>query len=137
MADYRELINGAINKIRETAEGKSLQELIDSGVQRAESFGEAAKTAMSLSSDKAELQRTFAEIGKLFYEQNRLTAPEYYAELFENASKLEQLIAEKEEAVINYKNGAFAPGEPEEDPDIEVEIIEFGQSAEGEDSEQP
>ena len=68
-------VTGAVERVKDVAASTGVLEVYEKGAQRAKSFGSATKITLDLNRDHKELERVFAEIGKLYYEQAK-DAPE-------------------------------------------------------------
>ena len=96
-------VTGAVEKVKEAAAGTGIPDVFEKGTQRAKSFGSATRLTLDLNRDHKELERVFAEIGKLYYEQTNGTADGFFVPLFEQAENLRRAIAEKESEIEAYK----------------------------------
>ena len=96
-------VAGAVGKVKDAAAGTGIPDVIEKGAQRARSFGSATKLTLDLNRDHKELERVFAEIGKLYYEQTNGAADGFFVPLFEQVETLRQAIAEKEAEIEAYK----------------------------------
>ena len=142
MADFKDIIFGTLNslvekakdfaksdtvtqfvgKVKDTAENSSVREIYEQGTGRAKSYGKIAKLNLEINGESQELNRVFAEIGKLYYEQAKDAPEGFYAGLFAQAQALADSIAAKEAEIRDLK--AVSP-EADVDPDIDVEIGDF------------
>ena len=127
MADYKDIITGTIaslvDKVKGAAENGAVRNVYEQGTSRAKSYGQIAKYSIELNGDREELKRVFSEIGKLYFDQAKDAPGEFFAPLFEKASEISQRIAEKEEYIKAMK-AEFAPKDPEEGIDVEIEDFE-------------
>ena len=99
------------SKVREVTESERVRGLYEQGAERVKNVAKAARLTLDSSRDSAELKKVYAEIGKLYFEENR-SAPELlYAGLF---SQAEELLAELTEAdaffsvILDYPDAAEA-----------------------------
>ena len=106
MADYKDLVGGILNRARDAAQDAGITGVIEKGAQRAKSFGNATKLTLDLGRDHRELERVFAESGKLCYEQASGLGEGAFAPLFAQATALREAIAVKEAEIEAYKAGA-------------------------------
>ena len=106
MADYKDLVGGILNRARDAAQDAGITGVIEKGAQRAKSFGNATKLTLDLGRDHRELERVFAEIGKLCYEQASGLGEGAFAPLFAQATALREAIAAKEAEIEAYKAGS-------------------------------
>lgn len=131
MADYKDIITGTINslisKAKDVAQNSTVRDLYDTGLNRAKTYGQAAKMVLEVNGETEELKKVYTEIGKLYYEQNKDNPEGYFVPLFEHVQRLTDSIFEKEEAVRSIRNRVSDEyGDDEEyDEDIDVEIGEF------------
>ncbi|MDY5113202.1 hypothetical protein [Bilifractor sp. HCP3S3_D3] len=71
----------------------------------AQDLGSAASTKAKLEMEKAKLKDIYAELGSLYYRENKDTPPFEYSDLFERIEKGEQAVADYEEIIDkNLKN---------------------------------
>ena len=144
MADYKDIISGTINslkdkakelaqsepvtqfvgKVKDTAENNTVRDIYSQGTGRAKSYGRIAKLNLEINGENQELNRVFTEIGKLYYEQAKDAPEGFFAALFTQAQALTDSIAAKEEEIRAMKADLAAAAEST-DADIEVEIGEF------------
>ncbi len=110
-------VTDVVGRVKDAAAGTGVLEVYQKGAQRAKSFGSATKTTLDLNRDHKELERIFAEIGKLCYEQNRGAPEGFFAPLFEQVDALRASIAAKEAEVEAYK----ASFEGKASPDVKAE----------------
>lgn len=110
-------VAGAVNRVRDMAENSSVRDVYEQGAGRAKVYGAMAKLTLEINGDSTELERVYAEIGRLCYEQNRHAPEGFYAPLFAQAESLESRIAEKQAAVSALRGGSA-------EADIEVDIVE-------------
>lgn len=135
MADIKDMFNGAFSKVmemaqtsgvadkvRDIAETSGVKDAYVQGAERMKAYGDLAKLTMSLNGDSSELRRVYAEIGRLYFEENRMNPEGFYAPLFSQAEELSEKIraaqAEIDECREKYRSR-------KEEKDIEVEIAEF------------
>ena len=129
MADYKDIISGTItniiDKVKDVAENGTVKEIYEQGATRAKSYGRIAKLSFEINGDSEELKRIYAEIGRMYFEQNRDCAPDgFFAPLFAQAAQVAGRIAEKEQEIQAMK-AEFDTGAAEAEPDIDVEISQF------------
>ena len=98
-----EPVAGAVGRVKEAAAGVGVLEVYQKGAERAKSFGAATKTTLDLNRDHKELERVFAEIGRLYYEQAKEAPEGFFAPLFQQVETLHTAIASKEEEIEAYK----------------------------------
>ena len=75
MADYKDIITGTLNnivgKVKEVADSGAIKDIYEHGANRAKSYGQMAKLSLEINGDSEELKRVYAEIGRLYYDQQR------------------------------------------------------------------
>ena len=103
MSDYKDFVGGLLNKAKDMASGTGITEVLEKGTMRAKNFGSATKTTLDLSRDHKELERVFAEIGKLYYEQAAAAPDGFFVPLFEQVAMLRESIAAKQAEIDAYK----------------------------------
>ena len=131
LAKVKDAGTQGLEKAKEAVQASGIPEVYEKGLSRARSFGSATRQTLELNRDHTELDRVFAEIGKLFYEQNRKAPEGFFAPLFEQVEKLRETIGVKEAELENYR-AQFAPG-TENTPDgrsegaekLDSDIAEF------------
>ena len=100
MASYRDLFSSTIqslgDKIRDVSDRSGVKELYDRGAERAKSYAQAAKLSMAIRSANEELNKTYAALGKLSFEQNANAPDACYAGLFAQAQEILTRRQEKE-----------------------------------------
>ncbi|MBQ9664527.1 MAG: hypothetical protein IJV40_15380 [Oscillospiraceae bacterium] len=120
-----EAIGGAVEKVKDAAASTGITDVIEKGTQRARSFGTATRNTLDLNREHRELERVFAEIGKLYYEQAQSTAEGFFVPLFEQVTALQDTIAAKEAEIEAYRASfGTAPAEAGE-TGLESRIDDF------------
>ena len=103
--DYKEILGELLGKAKDFTENTGVKEIYEKGAQRAKSFGNAAKLTLDLNSDHKELDRIYAEIGRLYVSQleSSGSSPEgFFAPLVEQLGVLRQSIEAKQAAYDDY-----------------------------------
>ena len=121
-------VNDAIRSVRNAAASTGVLGVYEKGAQRVKSFGSATKLTVDLNRDHTELQRVFAEIGRLCYEQNHDNPEGFFAPLFEQVEALRETIAAKEESIARYKaqfSGEGNDSSPDAGSDLKSDIADF------------
>ena len=118
-------VTGAVERVKDAAANTSVLEVYEKGAQRAKSFGSATKTTLDLNRDHKELERIFAEIGKLYYEQAKDAPEGFFAPLFLQVETLHDAIAAKEAEVEAYKTSFGTAGESKRDDALDDNIADF------------
>ena len=104
-------VTGAVGRVKDAAANTGILDVYEKGAQRAKTFGNATKTTLDLNRDHKELERVFAEIGKLYYEQAKDAPDGFFTALFQQVETLHDAIAAKEAEVKAYKASFEKPGE--------------------------
>ncbi|MBO6040191.1 MAG: hypothetical protein J6P58_03195 [Oscillospiraceae bacterium] len=128
MADYKDRINGTIStlvgkarefaasdtvtgivdKVKSAAEESGVARVYEDGASRTKAYARIAKLTLAVNTAHEELNRVYAEIGKLYYEQAKDAPEGYFAPLFAQAGELTQGILEKENEVQSLKDAIEA-----------------------------
>ena len=92
MADYKDLINGILgdvtDKLKDVTRGTEAETIIDDGKEFVRGAGNYAKMKFNIASAQEELRRTYLEIGRLYYEENRDNPNDLFAPLFDRIELL-------------------------------------------------
>ena len=150
MADYKEKINdtissllgkakefaasdtvtGLVDKVKSAAEESGVARVYEDGASRTKAYARIAKLTLAVNSAHEELNRVYAEIGKLYYEQAKDAPEGYFAPLFAQADVLAQGILEKENEVQSLKDAIEAARTARADKaaaELDVDIADFEQ----------
>jgi hypothetical protein len=148
MADYKEMINdtistlvgkakefaasdavtGLVDKVKSAAEESGVAKVYEDGASRTKSYARIAKLTLAVNGAHEELNRVYAEIGKLYYEQAKDAPEGYFAPLFAQADALAQGILEKEEEVKTLKDAIEAAKTARADKaaaELDLDIADF------------
>ena len=120
MSNYRDTLNNLIGRARELKESGAVRDVYEKGVSRTKSYARMAKLALSIKEESDALQKLYAEIGRLFVEQNPIAPDGTYTDLFARAQGLRGLIEQKQREMDDLKADVGTDG-----GDIEVEIGSF------------
>ena len=120
MSNYLDTINNLVGRARELAGSGAVRDVYEKGVSRTKSYARMAKLALSIKEDSDALQKLYAEIGRLFVEQNPIAPDGAYTDLFARAQGLRGLIEQKQREMDDLKADVGTDG-----GDIEVEIGSF------------
>ena len=119
-------VTGAVERVKDAAASTGVLEVYEKGAQRAKSFGNATKITLDLNRDHKELERVFAEIGKLYYEQAKDAPDGFFVPLFQQAEILRDAIAAKEAEVEAYKASFEKSGDDDRtDEKLDDSIADF------------
>lgn len=148
MADYKDRINdtistlvgkakefaasdtvtGLVDKVKSAAEESGVARVYEDGASRTKAYARIAKLTLAVNSAHEELNRVYAEIGKLYYEQAKDAPEGYFAPLFAQADVLAQGILEKENEVQSLKDAIEAARIARADKaaaELDVDIADF------------
>ena len=120
MSNYLDTINNLVGRARELAGSGAVRDVYEKGVSRTKSYARMAKLALSIKEASDALQKLYAEIGRLFVEQNPIAPDAAYTDLFARAQGLRGLIEQKRREMDDLKADVGTDG-----GDIEVEIGSF------------
>ena len=120
MSSYRDTLNNLMGRARELAESGAVRDVYEKGISRTKSYARMAKLTLSIKEDSDALNKLYAEIGRLFFEQNPIAPDAQYTDLFARAQGLRGLIEGKQRELEELK-ADIGP----ETADIEVEIGNF------------
>lgn len=111
------------NKIKDTvlgglgvAAGKTV-EFAGKAADKAKDASKIAKLSFEVKATKDTIEKTYAEIGKLYYDLNKNNPADYYIQLCEEITAAEKRIVELQQAIEDVKLG-------NDDDSIEVEFTE-------------
>ena len=125
MADYKELLGGTLgklaDKVKETASSTGVLDVYAQGASRAKAFGQLTKLTLELNGEHDELQRIYAEIGRLYFEKAKDAPEGFFVPLFEQANRVTGSIREKRARIDELKEHYGVTGKN----DIDVEIGDF------------
>ncbi len=136
MADFKDIINdtigsladkardlagsegvkSAVGKIKETAESTGVAGVYAKGAERARAFGQITKLTLDSNRDLEELNRVYAEIGKLYFEQAKDRPEGFFAPLFEQANRLSEAVRERKREIDALKAQHLDPAQSAADP---------------------
>ena len=127
MASYKDVFSGTIrsigDKVKEVSENGGVKELYARSAERAKSYARAAKLSLAINGETEELRKVYAEIGKLYFDQNEAAPGPLYQGLFARAAELRGSILGKEEELRAMKD-VFVPAEGEKAPDAPADSFE-------------
>ncbi len=115
-------VTGFVDKAKEAVGASPVRGVYEQGASRAKAYGRIAKLSLANNGAHEELNRVYAEIGRLYYEQAKEAPEGFFAPLFTQAGELCQSILAREEEIAALKEeleAARAAG------DIDVEIAEY------------
>lgn len=118
MADFTEL-KGAVLSALGTA-AVVTRDLAGKAADKAKDVTKLAKLTMELNTAKDSLQKTYAEIGKLYYDTRKSDPDNFFVQLCNEVTASNENIARLQLELDELKAGVDTKGEP----DIEVEFTE-------------
>jgi len=125
MADYKDILTGTFgrlaDKVKETASSTGVLDVYAQGAGRAKAFGQVTKLTLELNGEHEELQRIYAEIGRLYFEQAKDAPEGFFVPLFEQANRVTGNIRAKRAKIDELKENYGIS----EQNDIDVEIGDF------------
>ena len=121
MADYKELFGSLLGRAKEMVETTGVRGVYQQGASRAKSYGRIAKLTLERNSQAEELRKVFTEIGKLYFDQTRLTPEGFFTPLFAQAESLIAGMEEKESEIAQIRETL---AEAAAEKDIEVELTQ-------------
>ena len=128
MANYKDMLSGTFrsisDKVTEVGEAGGVKEIYTRGAERAKSYAHAAKLSLQINGESEELRKVYAEIGKLYFEQNEAAPGPLFEGLFARAGELRGALLDKEAEIRTIREG-FEAAKTEKSGDIEVEIGNF------------
>ena len=158
MTDYKDMLTGTLNslkgkakdlaesdsvarlrdRVRQAAETSGVRGVYDQGASRAKSYGRIAKLSLEINGQHQELERVYAEIGKLYYSQERENPQGLFAPLFAQAGELTETILARRAEIDALKaelDDAAAPAYEgvQGDADSDIDAFESVVSATEED----
>ena len=101
-------VTGLVDKVKNAAEESGVARVYEDGASRTKAYARIAKLTMAVNGAHEELNRVYAEIGKLYYEQAKDAPEGYFAPLFAQTEELLQGIREKENEVQSLKDAIEA-----------------------------
>ena len=158
MADYKDILTGTLNslkskakdlaesdsvarvrdRVRQAAESSGVRGVYDQGASRAKIYGRIAKLTLELNGQHQELERVYAEIGRLYYSQERQNPQGMFVPLFAQAGELtEDILAKRAEVdALKAEVGDQTPPSGGQGPDGDIDAFEHVVSATEEDGAQ-
>jgi len=120
MADYKALFGKLADRVKDAAKTSGVTEVYAQGASRARAFGQLTKLTVSLKGDHDELNRIYAEIGRLYYEQAQAAPEGVFVPLFGQVDRVTAGIREKRAKIEALKESSGISQQ-----DIDVEIGDF------------
>ena len=96
-------------KAKDAADASGVTGVYAKGAERAKAFGQITKLTLDSNRDLEELQRVYAEIGRLYFEQAKDSPEGFFAPLFEQAERLREAVRSRQRELDALK-AQFAEG---------------------------
>ena len=111
MAGYKDFLNGIVGKVKEVTESSNVKEIVNKGADKAKSVARTAKLNLEINGEKEKLSKVYAELGKLFLEQNEAAPALIYEPFFRQVKEILAAIEGKEAEIraLREQDGAAAP----------------------------
>ena len=111
MADYRDMLKSLAAKAKDAADSSGVTGVYARGAERAKAFGQITKLTLDSNRDLEELQRVYAEIGKLYFEQTKDRPEGFFVPLFEQAKRLSEALLERKREIDALKAQHLDPAQ--------------------------
>ena len=113
MAGYKDFLNGIVGKVKEVAESNNVKDIVNKGADKAKNVARAAKLNLEINGEKDKLGKVYAELGKLFIEQNEAAPALVYEPFFRQVKEILAVIEAKENEIrkLREQENAAAPAE--------------------------
>ncbi len=118
MTDFNGLKDTLLTKLGTMA--LKTRDLAEKATDKAKDVTKLAKLSIDLSSEKETLQKTFAEMGKLYYDTRKNDPDSFFIQLCEEVKSSQNNIARLQMELDELKAGI----DPRSGSDIEVEFTE-------------
>lgn len=118
MADFNELKGTVLSALGTVAE--KTRDLAGKAADKAKDVTKLAKLSMELNSSKEALQKTYTEIGKLYYDTRKNDPDSFFVQLCEEVTLANENISRLQIELDELKSGV----DTKEHDDIEVEFTE-------------
>ncbi len=120
MADINNIKDTVLNTLG-TVAGK-VGDLTDKAMDKAKEMARITKLNMELNSEKSTMEKTYTEIGKLYYETNGTNPDSFFVQLCDEITLGKEKIAELQEEIASIKAAS-----KNSDGSIEVEFSEISE----------
>lgn len=128
MANYKDILSGTIrsigDRVKEIGDNGGVQGLYERSAERAKAYARVAKLSLEINGQGEELRKVYAEIGKLFFEQNAAAPGPLYQGLFAQAEELRAKLLELETELKSMKD-IYRPAPGEENADLAAQVDDF------------
>lgn len=109
MAGYKDFLNGIVGKVKEVADSSNVKEAVNRGADKAKSVARSAKLNLEIAGENDKLRKIYAELGKLFFEQNEAAPAVIYEPFFRQIKEALATIGEKEGEIRSLREQDGAP----------------------------
>ena len=116
MADYRDMLKSLAAKAKDAADSSGVTGVYARGAERAKAFGQITKLTLDSNRDLEELNRVYAEIGKLYFEQAKDRPEGFFVPLFEQANRLSEAVCARKREIDALKAQYLDPAQSAADP---------------------
>ena len=116
MADYRDMLKSLAAKAKDAADSSGVTGVYAKGAERARAFGQITKLTLDSNRDLEELNRVYAEIGKLYFEQAKDRPEGFFVPLFEQANRLSEAVCERKREIDALKAQYLDPAQRAAEP---------------------
>ena len=110
------------NKVMEGVKSSAVYDVYEKGTDRVKGYGRAMKMTLEMNGETEELKKVYAEIGKLYYQQEKDNPQDVFVPLFARAEELIDSILAKDDEIKSMKASLDAQYDGD---DIDVEICNF------------
>ena len=123
-SQIKNVLGGVLETVSEKGKGyletvsEKGKEVVDTAKDKTRTAGRVAKLSMELNSEKSVLEETYAELGKVYYEECANSAMGIFAQLCEEINAVNARMEMIEAEIAQLK------GTTPEEEDIEVELVE-------------
>ena len=115
MADFNDIKNTVIGTVGTVAE--KAKDIAEMAVDKAKGLSRLAKLGLELNSEKTTMEKTYTEIGRLYYETRKGNPDGFFVQLCDDISLAKENIDRINAEIANLKAGSS-----ENDGSIEVEF---------------
>ena len=116
MADFNDIKNTVIGTVGTVAE--KAKDIAEMAVDKAKGLSRLAKLGLELNSEKTSMEKTYTEIGRLYYETRKGNPDGFFVQLCDDISLAKENIERINAEIATLKAGSNA----ENDDSIEVEF---------------
>ena len=114
MAGYKDFLNGIVGKVKEVTDSKNVKEIVNKSADKAKAVARTAKLNLEIGGEKDKLGKVYAELGKLFVEQNEAAPALIYEPFFRQVKEILATIEGKEAEIRALREQDNTPAPVEE-----------------------